>query len=83
MPLAHARAEEIVPAGAESGTGRELVVEAVADDLRRASAIATVSEDRLASLQTQTLALCDAVEAIAETAASVASEIQAITHGDK
>jgi hypothetical protein len=84
MPDAHARAEEMVSAGIEGSTGRESVVEAVADDLRRAATAAVdtpVCQAQLATLQAQASALSDAVEAIAVTAASVTSEIQAIKDG--
>ena len=81
MPKQRAKAEEITPAGVEGATGREAVVDAVADDLRTATTNAAVRDDHLATLQTQAEALSDAVEVIAETAASVASEIQAIKDG--
>jgi hypothetical protein len=81
MPDAHAKAEEIVSAGIEGGTGRDSVVDAVAEDLRTARADATATDDKIASLHAQALALSDAVEVIAYTAASVAPEIQAIKDG--
>src|SRR5687767_5745377 len=81
MPDAQAKAEEMVSAGIEGGTGRDSVVDAVAEDLRAASADVTLTNDKIAALQAQALALADAVEVIADTAASVGAEIQAIKDG--
>lgn len=75
MPKARAKAELIVPT--DAGGVRESLVEALAEDLRAASADATEA-DKIAALRGQVLALCDAVEVVAQAAASLRSEIQAI-----
>ena len=78
-----ATAETLVAASLEhdshvSIVDRNTLVEALTEDLRAASDRATVDEERLVKIETQTRVLAEAVIAITDTAEAVRPAVQAV-----